>query len=151
MSNLDLLYYTGVAVALASFFYLVIAGYRFMVGAEQKSAATADARNNPSIAFLRNALLAFAGIIVGSQLLQYHQDQQELSKKDIGKDMAIARAMSSKPAASASSGAVGVAGVKAGLGERPTSRPPRGYFSMAEAEKAGAVSSPGATATVPPK
>lgn len=143
MSNLDLWYYAGVFVLSASIAYIAFSASRFM-GAEKKdskSSATDTSNEPPADAqFLRHAVLAFLGIMVGAQLLQYHQDQQGASKKDIGRDMTMAQALGVQGAST--SNAVGIAGSKSGnpseLGARPTSRPPRGYFSVAEAEKAAA-------------
>ena len=150
-SNLDLWYCAGIVVLGASFSYIVLSAAQFMglSKKEQKSSATGPS-DAPPTQFLRHALLAFVGIMVGAQLLQYHQDQQEMSKKDIGRDMAMARALSSKgTAAPAASGAAGAAAANpGGLGERPTSRPPRGYFSVAEAEKAAATAAVAAVAAV---
>lgn len=146
MSNLDLWYCAGIVVLGASFSYIVLSAVQFMgMNKKDEKSPSAGSDHTPPTQFLRHALLAFAGIMLGAQLLQYHQDQQEMAKKDIGRDMALARVLTPKAAAP---GAAGVVSPNpAGLGERPTSRPPRGYFSVAEAEKAAAEKAAAATST----
>lgn len=137
MSNLDLWYYAGIFILGASFSYIAFFAAQMMGlrKKNQKSAGT-PSENSAQTQFLRHALVAFAGIMIGAQLLQYQQDQKELATKDIGRDMALAGALSSK---STSTGAGAIAGVhSAGIGTRPTSRPTRGHFSAAESEKTAA-------------
>lgn len=129
MSNLDLWYFVGVSILGISFAYITLLAAQFMgVGKKEHKSSASGSSNPPPVQFLRQALLAFVGIMIGAQFLQYHQEQETLSKNDIGNEMAIAGALSNKPA--------GASGYK-GMNARPTARPPRGEFSLPEAGKAG--------------
>ena len=142
MSNLDLWYFVGIFIVGASFSYIAYSAALLMgLRKRDQKAGGTQPENSPQTQFLRHALLAFAGIMLGAQLLQYHQDQKEIAIKDMGRDIALAQAASARGAApaAATAGAAGLAAANpAGLGMRPTTRPPRGYFSIAEAEKAAA-------------
>lgn len=129
MSNLDLWYFVGVSILGISFAYITLLAAQFMgVGKKEHKSSASGSGKPPPVQFLRQALLAFVGIMIGAQFLQYHQEQETLSKNDIGSDMAIAGALSNKPA--------GASGSK-GMNARPTARPPRGKFSLSEAGNTG--------------
>lgn len=134
MSNLNPWYYAGIVILGASFSYIVVTAMQFMETSKKESKSSNQGLGGPgSTQFVRHALVALLGIIIGAQLLQYHQDQEELSKKDLSRDMAVARAVAG------STDAKGAAAGPAGFGARPVQRPPRGYLSVADAEKAGAM------------
>jgi hypothetical protein len=141
-SNLDLWYCAGLVILGASFSYIVLSALQFM-GMNKKDQRSSDAgqSNAPSTQFLRHALLALAGLIIGAQLLQYHQDLQEVSNKELGRNTTMMRALNSKPV-SPPLDSNPAATNPDGLGLRPSSRPPRGYFSVAEAEKAESAKTP---------
>lgn len=146
MSNLNLWYCAGIVVLGASFSYIVVTAMQFMEMSkkEPKSADRQGLGGPGPTQFVRHALVAFLGIMIGAQLLQYHQDQEELAKKDLSRDMAVARAVVGTPEAKAAGSA------NVGFGARPTQRPPRGYLSVADAEKAGAMPAAPAATTVSP-
>lgn len=123
MSNLDLWFFSGVVVLVVSIAYIIRLVAQFMAIKKKENRASPDPSDARSIKFFRHALLALAGITIGTQFLHYHQEQ--LSKQDIEKNAAISNALSNK---------LGNASGFAGMHVRPTSRPPRGVFSLSEAE-----------------
>lgn len=145
MSNFNPWYCAGIVVLGASFSYIVVTAVQFMELSKKDPKSSEQGLGGPGpTQFLRHALVAFIGIMIGAQLLQYHQDQEELSKKELSRDMALARAVVGTPEVKAAgSGNVG-------FGARPTQRPPRGYLSVADAEKAGALpAAPNAAVATP--
>ena len=124
MSNLNPWYYAGIVILGASFSYIVVTAMQFMETSKKESKSSNQGLGGPgSTQFVRHALVALLGIIIGAQLLQYHQDQEELSR-----DMAVARAVAG------STDAKGAAAGPAGFGARPVQRLPRGYLARAYAE-----------------
>ena len=128
MSNFDLWYFFGIAILGVSFTYITLAAVQFMGAGKKENKSSPGSNNAPPGRFIWQVLLAFGGIMIGAELLQYHQDQATLSKKDIGREMARANVLSNKPS--------GASGSKR-MNARPTSRPPRGEFSLSEVGKTG--------------
>ena len=132
MSNFTPWYYAGILVLGASLSYIVVSAVQFIETTKKYPKSHNRGLSGPGpTRFLRHALVAFIGIIIGAQLIQYHQEQEEMVKKDITKDMAMAQALSSKPSASLADSKSAVVG----MGARPTNRPTRGFFGAEEAKK----------------
>ena len=139
MSNFNLWYGFGIVILSASFCYLAFAAMQFMQTDKKRSkTSTSESNATPPTQFLRHALVAFVGMLLGTQMLQYSQNQNDLVKQDIGRDAALARALGPRPSVSDKT-AVGSSGGSPRLGARPTSRPPRGSLSsVADISKASA-------------